>query len=117
MSKTALDFKTLKTLALNETVEFSKGSFSTIENLLKEIMFTDPAYAFNIEQKSARIYTLTRTLPEKLSHRAAFFSTVKKSDVKRAMKANQNVKVKAAAALGMSPRTFRRKLAEFQLTY
>jgi transcriptional regulator with GAF, ATPase, and Fis domain len=111
------NLKTLKTLALNESTEVTKGSLKQVEEAIKELSASNAAYSFSISQKSARIYTVTRVLPQKLSGRAAFFDTITKATIKRAIKENGSVKTKAAAALGMSPRTFRRKLAEFNLSY
>lgn len=118
MSKNAnLDVRNLKNLALNESVDIAKGAVRSAEELVRELSAENAAYAYVIEPKTARIFTITRIVPEKLTDRAEYFSTIKKSQIQKALKQNNNVKTKAAESLGMSPRTLRRKLVEYGIPY
>lgn len=116
MSKTVtLDLKTLKGLKLNESVQITKGGLNKAMELIVDLESANAAYSFVVETTNPRAITITRRLPSALMDRALYFDSVKKTELKKALKVNNNVKVKAAASLGMSPRTFRRKLAEHNI--
>lgn len=119
MIKKTIELKDLKRLDLNESVEITKGSLNVALELIMKLTTENAAYDFSVEPKTTtgRVMLITRRLPISFLDRAAYFDSISKTKLKKTLKEVNGVKVKAAAILGMSPRTFRRKMTEFEMPY
>jgi DNA-binding NtrC family response regulator len=111
-----LNVKSLKSLELNGTLEVPRENKEALIEAINEVTASNPAYQFSVVREYGTLYA-TRVLPTNFIDRGKFFDTVKKTQIQKALKANNFVKTRAAESLGMSLRTFRRKLDVFELSF
>jgi transcriptional regulator with GAF, ATPase, and Fis domain len=109
--------KTLKNLSISESASFQISDRAQIAEEVNSLNGEVNGYQFTLSQNSKKngTFTVTRVVPTRMLDRAKYVDSIRKSTINQALRDNSWNKVRASAALNISPRTLGRLISRHQI--